>query len=89
MDQATEPDTPVEAWKLLPNNTHQSWVKDRGLRRLNLGIALMFASSAGTGYNGSLINGLLVLPQCKESTIRESLHGINAKKCLLIQFPPL
>ncbi|KAJ5132414.1 hypothetical protein N7448_006572 [Penicillium atrosanguineum] len=63
MDPATEPDTPVEAWKVLPNNTHESWVKDRGLRRLNLGIALMFASSAGTGYNGSLINGLLVLPQ--------------------------
>ncbi|KAJ5684195.1 uncharacterized protein N7477_000540 [Penicillium maclennaniae] len=72
MDQGTEPDTPVEALKVLPTNTHKSWVKDRGLRRLNLGIALMFASSAGTGYNGSLINGLLVLPQF--STI---IGGLN------------
>ncbi|OQD77576.1 hypothetical protein PENDEC_c002G04081 [Penicillium decumbens] len=62
MDQA-EPDTPVEALKVLPNNTNKNWLKDRGLRKLNLGIAFMFASSAGTGYNGSLINGLLVLPQ--------------------------
>lgn len=65
MDQASEPNTPVEALKMLPNNTHKNWMKDRGLRKLNLGIAFMFASSAGTGYNGSLINGLLVLPECK------------------------
>lgn len=67
MEPMTEPDTPVEALKVLPNNTHQKWFKDRGLRRLNLGIAFMFSSSAGTGYNGSLINGLLVLPECKFS----------------------
>lgn len=65
MESTTEPDTPVEALKLLPNDTRKSWLRDRGLRRLNLGIAFMFASSAGTGYNGSLINGLLVLPECK------------------------
>ncbi|KAJ5212079.1 uncharacterized protein N7498_003725 [Penicillium cinerascens] len=63
MDQASEPNTPVEALKMLPNNTHKNWIKDRGLRKLNLGIAFMFTSSAGTGYNGSLINGLLVLPE--------------------------
>lgn len=67
MEAMTDPDTPVEALKVLPNNTHQKWFKDRGLRRLNLGIAFMFSSSAGTGYNGSLINGLLVLPECKLS----------------------
>lgn len=43
----------------------RSWLKDPGLRKLNLGIAFMFASSAGTGYNGSLMNGLLVLPECQ------------------------
>lgn len=58
-------DTPVEASKVLPNNTHRNWLRDRGLRKLNLGIAFMFSSSAGTGYNGSLINGLLVLPECR------------------------
>lgn len=65
MESTTEPDTPVEALKMLPTDTRKSWLKDPGLRRLNLGIAFMFASSAGTGYNGSLINGLLVLPECK------------------------
>lgn len=65
MEPAVDPDTPIEALKVLPNNTHKRWFKDRGLRKLNLGIAFMFSSSAGTGYNGSLINGLMVLPECK------------------------
>ncbi|KAJ5174380.1 uncharacterized protein N7482_000257 [Penicillium canariense] len=63
MPLTTDSTTPVEALKILPNNTHPKWIKDRGLRKLNLGIAFMFASSAGTGYNGSLFNGLLVLPE--------------------------
>jgi hypothetical protein len=65
MEPIKEPESPIEALKVLPNNVHQNWLKDRGLRKLNTGIAFMFASSAGTGYNGSLINGLLVLPECK------------------------
>ncbi|KAJ5923666.1 hypothetical protein N7454_008911 [Penicillium verhagenii] len=36
---------------------------DRGLRRLNLGIAFMLAASATSGYNASQINSLLVLPE--------------------------
>ncbi|KAJ5584351.1 uncharacterized protein N7459_004151 [Penicillium hispanicum] len=36
---------------------------DTGLRRLNLGIALMLSASATAGYNYSQINGLLVLPE--------------------------
>ncbi|KAJ5272637.1 hypothetical protein N7478_007762 [Penicillium angulare] len=36
---------------------------DRGLRRLNLGIVLMLAASATSGYNASQINSLLVLPE--------------------------
>ncbi|OKO98902.1 Lactose permease [Penicillium subrubescens] len=63
MAPSMNPNAPVEALKILPNKTHQNWLKDRGLRKLNLGIAFMFASSAGTGYNGSLMNGLLVLPE--------------------------
>lgn len=62
-----EPDMPIEALKVLPNKTNDNWLRDRGLRKLNAGIGFMFASSAGTGYNGSLINGLLVLPECKMS----------------------
>lgn len=65
MDSPIDPDTPIEALKVLPNNTHKTWFKDKGLRRLNIGIACLFSSSAGTGYNGSLINGLLVLPACR------------------------
>ncbi|KAJ5569285.1 hypothetical protein N7450_011771 [Penicillium hetheringtonii] len=38
------------------------WLKYKGLRRLNLGIGLMFSTGASTGYIGSLINGLLILP---------------------------
>ncbi|KAJ5760975.1 hypothetical protein N7520_008131 [Penicillium odoratum] len=49
--------------KALPKDDDRSWLRDPGLRKLNLGIAFMFASSAGTGYNGSLMNGLLVLPK--------------------------
>ncbi|KAJ5792422.1 uncharacterized protein N7503_008400 [Penicillium pulvis] len=37
--------------------------EDRGLRRLNLGIAFMLAASATSGYNASQINSLLVLPE--------------------------
>lgn len=73
-----QPETPIEALKVLPNNTHQNWLKDRGLRKLNTGIAFMFASSAGTGYNGSLINGLLVLPECKLRVMR--YRGSNRDK---------
>lgn len=65
MESAVDPETPIESLKKLPNNTNRNWVKDPGLRRLNLGLIFMFFSSAGTGYNGSLVNGLLVLPECK------------------------
>jgi hypothetical protein len=48
----------------LPNNTNTRWIKDKGLRRLNLGVGLMFASAAANGFDGSLMNGLLALPMC-------------------------
>lgn len=43
---------------------------DRGLRRLNLGIAFMLAASATSGYNASQINSLLVLPECESPAIQ-------------------
>ncbi|KAJ5429044.1 hypothetical protein N7491_006060 [Penicillium cf. griseofulvum] len=46
----------------LSNNTKDRWIKDPGLRRLNLGIGLMFTSAAANGYDGSLMNGLQALP---------------------------
>ncbi|KAK9489498.1 general substrate transporter [Lipomyces doorenjongii] len=52
-----------DEYKTLRNNTNERWVKDRGLRRLNIGIGLMFASAAANGFDGSLMNGLLALPQ--------------------------
>ncbi|KAI9925270.1 hypothetical protein ASPWEDRAFT_32435 [Aspergillus wentii DTO 134E9] len=50
------------AYASIPNNTMGEWTKDKGLRRLNLGVCLMFASAAANGYDGSLMNGLLTLP---------------------------
>ncbi|KAJ5823369.1 Major facilitator superfamily domain general substrate transporter [Penicillium robsamsonii] len=51
------------ASKVLQNNTNSSWMKDPGLRKLNLGIGLMLSASATAGYCASMINGLLVLPE--------------------------
>lgn len=51
-------------YKTLRNNVHPKWIHDRGLRKLNIGIGLMFASAAANGYDGSLMNGLLAIPQC-------------------------
>jgi hypothetical protein len=56
-----------DAHASLPNNTHDQWIKDAGLRRLNLGVGLMFTSAAANGYDGSLMNGLLALPLCMSS----------------------
>ena len=68
------PTDPVEGLNALPNNTHRNWIRDRGLQKLNLGIAFTYASSAGVGYTASVINGLLVLPECKiaQYTAKES-----------------
>lgn len=54
-------------YKTLHNNVHPKWTKDPGLRRLNIGILMMFASAAANGYDGSLINGLLAIPYCRHS----------------------
>jgi hypothetical protein len=71
---ATKADTvaemePVELSKenlgALPNNTNKNWLKDKGLRRLNLGIFFMYSTASSAGYTGSLVNSLLVLPECK------------------------
>ncbi|KAJ5095440.1 hypothetical protein NUU61_004796 [Penicillium alfredii] len=59
---------------VLPNNTNKTWVKDKGLRKLNLGIGLIFCSAATSGYNASLINGLLVLPE-----FRALMAGLSPK----------
>jgi len=52
-------------YKTLDNNVNERWTRDPGLRRLNIGILMMFASAAANGYDGSLINGLLAIPYCK------------------------
>jgi MFS family permease len=51
-----------EVYKTLSNNVNRSWIRDKGLRRLNFAIGAMFASAAANGYDGSLINGLLAMP---------------------------
>lgn len=53
------------AYKSLRNNVNSNWIRDPGLRKLNVGIGLMFASAAANGFDGSLMNGLLAIPRCK------------------------
>ncbi|KAF2724480.1 aflYb/ hxtA/ putative hexose transporter [Polychaeton citri CBS 116435] len=55
-----------EAFKALPNNTHPKWWRDPGLRRLNIGILLIFASATANGFDAALMNGLLAIPQWHE-----------------------
>lgn len=62
-----EKEPPMEIFKLLPNNTNPNWIKDRGLRKLNLAIVFMFSSASSAGYTASLVNSLFVLPECKVS----------------------
>ncbi|KAL1584934.1 hypothetical protein WHR41_06254 [Cladosporium halotolerans] len=54
-----------EIYKTLPNNCHPSWYRDPGLRRLNIGILLVFSSATANGFDGSLMNGLLTIPAFK------------------------
>ncbi|KAF7178039.1 hypothetical protein CNMCM7691_006697 [Aspergillus felis] len=67
-----------DAHASLANNTHDQWIKDPGLRRLNLGVGLMFTSAAANGYDGSLMNGLLALPLFLEdlSDINSNIEGL-------------
>ena len=53
------------AYKTLKNNVNSKWIHDPGLRKLNFGLGLMFASAAANGYDGSLMNGLLAIPRCE------------------------
>lgn len=64
-----EKEPPMEAFRLLPNNTNPNWIKDRGLRKLNMGIVFMFSTASSAGYIGNLVNSLLVLPQCNVSIL--------------------
>ena len=57
----------MDVYRALPNNTDANWLKDKGLRRLNFGLILMFASAAANGYDAALMNGLLTLPMCEFS----------------------
>ncbi|KAF2496670.1 hexose transporter [Lophium mytilinum] len=52
------------AYKSLRNNVNSKWIHDPGLRKLNIGVGMMFASAAANGFDGSLMNGLLAIPRC-------------------------
>lgn len=54
-----------DVYSSLPNNVNARWYKDSGLRRLNFGVLLMFASAAANGYDAALMNGLLAIPMCE------------------------
>lgn len=63
MEGSTEPS--MQELKVLQNNTNPNWLKDKGLRQLNLGIVFMYCTASSAGYIGNLVNSLLVLPVCK------------------------
>lgn len=58
-----------EIYKSLENNCHQKWWRDPGLRKLNIGILLVFASATANGFDGSLINGLLAIPSFNDDVV--------------------
>lgn len=58
-----------EVYKNLSNNCHPSWWRDAGLRKLNIGILLVFSSATANGFDGSLMNGLLTIPAFKEDLV--------------------
>jgi MFS family permease len=58
-----------EVYKNLSNNCHASWYRDSGLRRLNIGILLVFSSATANGFDGPLMNGLLAIPAFKEDLV--------------------
>lgn len=61
-----------EVYKTLLNNCHPKWYKDPGLRRLYLGIALTFSSATSNGFDASLMNGLLAIPQFNQDVVQDS-----------------
>ena len=60
-----------EFYKSLANNCHPHWWKDPGLRRLNIGILLVFASATANGFDASLMNGLLAIPSFNEDVVEK------------------
>ena len=68
-----------EVYKTLNNNVNPNWLRDPGLRRLNMALVTMMASAAANGYDGSLINGLLAIPYFSANLgdINSSLLGLT------------
>ena len=58
-----------ELYKALANNCHPKWWLDPGLRQLNIGILLVFASATANGFDASLMNGLLAIPNFQEDVV--------------------
>lgn len=58
-----------EFYKTLENNCHSKWWRDPGLRKLNLGVLLVFASATANGFDASLVNGLLAIPSFNDDVV--------------------
>ena len=52
-------------YETLPNNTAASWWRDPGLTKLAFFMATLTISAVGSGVDGSLINGIQIIPQCE------------------------
>ncbi|OWZ70031.1 hypothetical protein AYX14_04548 [Cryptococcus neoformans] len=51
-----------QAFEALPNNTHRNWWQDEGLRWLTFFQLTGYAGTINSGYDSSLMNGLLTIP---------------------------
>lgn len=75
----------------LPNNTASSWWRDPGLRKLVFLMATLTCSAVGSGVDGSLINGIQILPAYKENIgdISDSYSGLVTAAFSLGALPAL
>ena len=72
----------------LPNNTASSWWRDPGLRKLVFLMATLTCSAVGSGVDGSLINGIQILPACQLSMVVGHRADIQTRK-ISATFPML
>lgn len=54
-------------WADLLNNCQNKWWKDAGLRSLNFRLCILCLCAVVSGYDGTLISGLLTIPRCESN----------------------
>ncbi|KAL5613045.1 hypothetical protein FOVSG1_002108 [Fusarium oxysporum f. sp. vasinfectum] len=68
------------------NNCNELWWRDPGLRTLNFWLAVLFLSPFMIGFDGSLIGGLLAIPQWLKAQSLGGLIGFLPTSYLMDKF---